>query len=179
MIVREAAAADAPALAAIYGHYVLESVVTFEETPPSAAEMAERLAAVRAHRLPYVVAETPGEGVVGLAYASPFRARASYRYTAEDTVYLRPDFVGRGLGKRLVGEVIGACEALGLRQLVAVIGDSANAGSIGLHRSLGFTQSGVCEGFGYKLGRWVDVVLMQRALNGGAEGAPGPAGLIL
>ncbi|MGH6972433.1 MAG: GNAT family N-acetyltransferase, partial [Caulobacteraceae bacterium] len=129
--------------------------------------------------LPYIVAEAPEGHIDGFAYASPFRMRAAYRYTAEDTVYVRPGEAGLGVGRALVSQVIEACEAQGLRQLVAVIGDSANAASIGLHRALGFRTVGVCEGFGYKFGRWVDVVLMQRALNGGSEGEPPEPGLAL
>ena len=138
MIVRAASDADVAAVAAIYGHHVLHSTGTFEETPPSEAEIAARIAAVRALRLPYLVSADDGGQVTGFAYASAFRPRPAYRYTAEDSVYIHPDQMGRGVGKALVAEVIGACQALGVRQMIAVIGDSDNAGSIGLHRSLGF-----------------------------------------
>jgi L-amino acid N-acyltransferase YncA len=178
MIVRGAGQADAGAVAAIYGHHVLTGLGTFEEVPPAEAEIAGRISGVLAHGLPYLVAEEAGR-VVGFAYASPFRPRSAYRYTAEDSVYIHPDFIGRGVGKALVAEVIGACEALRLRQLVAVIGDSANAGSIGLHRSLGFVEAGVGRAFGFKHGRWVDIVWMRKPLNGGDAKAPDAVGLSL
>ena len=117
--------------------------------------------------------------VSGLAYAAPFRPRAAYRYTAEDSVYVDPAFIGKGVGKALVAEVIARCEALGLRQMVAVIGDSANAASIGLHRSLGFEQTGLGRAVGFKHGRWVDIVWMQKPLNGGEASLPQAAGLVL
>ena len=176
--IRPATAADAPALAAIYGHHCLHGFGTFEEVPPTAGEMAARLAAVAGRGLPYLVAEVDG-AVAGFAYAGPFRPRAAYRYTVEDSVYIAPDRQGQGVGKALLAEVIAACEALGLRQMVAVIGDSANAGSIGLHRSLGFAHQGVGRSFGYKFGRWVDIVWMQRPLNGGAASEPDSPGLEL
>ena len=178
MIVRAASEADAPAVAAIYGHHVLHGFGTFEEVPPTDAEMASRIASVRGHGLPYLVAEAGG-AAIGFAYAAPFRPRAAYRYTAEDSVYIHPDHLGRGVGRALVSEVIAACEALGLRQLVAVIGDSANAGSIGLHRSLGFVDAGVGRSLGFKHGRWVDIVWMRKALNGGDLGTPVAKGLSL
>jgi phosphinothricin acetyltransferase len=165
-------------VAAIYGHHVLHGLGTFEEIPPCEAEIAGRMGAVRGHGLPYVVMEDAGQ-VLGFSYASPFRLRAAYRYTAEESVYIHPDHLGRGLGKALVGEVIAACEALGLRQLVAVIGDSANAGSINLHRSLGFVEIGVGRAFGFKQGRWVDIVQMQKPLNGGDITLPTAPGLSL
>lgn len=178
MIVRAATEADAPAVAAIYGHHVLTGFGTFEEVPPSDAEIAARIAGVLAHGLPYLLAEDAGQ-VLGFAYAAPFRMRSAYRYTAEDSVYIHPDHLGRGIGKALLVDVIRLCEAMGLRQLTAVIGDAANAGSIGLHRSLGFAETGVGRALGYKHGRWVDIVWMQRALNGGAANAPEGAGLRL
>ncbi|MFI4975982.1 MAG: GNAT family N-acetyltransferase [Caulobacterales bacterium] len=177
-IVREAGSGDAAAVAAIYGHHVLHGLGTFEEEPPSEGEIATRIAAVQSRGLPYLVAEDEG-AVVGFAYASPFRPRAAYRFTVEDSVYIAPDYIGRGVGRALVARVIEICEAMGLRQMVAVIGDSANAGSIGLHRSLGFEHAGVGRSFGYKFGRWVDIVWMQRALNGGDASQPDAPGLEL
>jgi phosphinothricin acetyltransferase len=165
-------------VAAVYGHHVLHGLGTFEEVPPSEVEMAARMGAVLGHGLPYVVMEDADQ-VLGFSYASPFRLRAAYRYTAEESVYIHPDHLGRGLGKALVSEVIAACEAMGLRQLVAVIGDSANAGSIGLHRSLGFVEIGVGRAFGFKHGRWVDIVQMQKPLNGGDTSPPTSPGLAL
>ncbi|MFI4933243.1 MAG: GNAT family N-acetyltransferase [Caulobacterales bacterium] len=178
MIVRGALAADAGAVAAIYGHHVLHGLGTFEEAPPSDAESGRRIAAVTERGLPYLVAEEDRR-VVGFAYAAPFRPRAAYRYTVEDSVYIDPGFIGRGVGKALVAQVIERCEALGLRQMVAVIGDSANAGSIGLHRSLGFVDAGVGCAFGFKFGRWVDVVWMRRTLNDGDGSIPSAPGLDL
>lgn len=178
MIVRPSTADDAAALAAIYGHHVLHGFGTFEEVPPSAAEMAARRAAVVERGLPYLVAEEAGQ-VLGFAYAGPFRPRAAYRYTVEDSVYIAPDAMGRGVGKAVLTEVLKACEAFGVRQVIAVIGDSENAGSIGLHAALGFSHVGVGKGFGWKHGRWVDIVWMQKALNGGDADAPTAAGLML
>ena len=178
MIIRPATVGDAPAVAAIYGHHVLHGFGTFEEIPPSEDEIGRRIAAVLDRGLPYLVAELAGE-VIGFAYGAPFRPRAAYRYTVEDSVYIAPEAIGKGVGKALVARVIADCEALGLRQMVAVIGDSANAGSIGLHRSLGFEHAGIGRAFGFKHGRWVDIVWMQRALNGGEASAPDVEGLSL
>ena len=173
MIIRAAATDDAGALAAIYGHHVLHGLGTFEEIPPAAAEMAARLAEVQAAGLPYLVAEDGGP-ILGFAYASLFRARSAYRFTVEDSVYVTPDAMGRGLGKALLGAVIGDCEAMGMRQMIAVIGDSANVGSIGLHAALGFTHAGLGRSLGFKHGRWVDIVWMQRALNAADDPQPKP-----
>jgi L-amino acid N-acyltransferase YncA len=174
--IRSATEADAAALAAIYGHNVLHGFGTFEEIVPSTEEMGRRLSAVLRHGLPYLVAEIDG-AVAGFACATAFRTRAAYRYTVEDSVYIAPDRQGRGVGKTLLMAVIAECEALGLRQMVAMIGDSQNAGSIGVHRACGFEPSGVLRGLGFKAGRWVDVVTMQRVLNAGAEGLPDAVGI--
>lgn len=178
MIIRAAETADADALAAIYGHHVLHGFGTFEETPPAPAEMERRRRGVADLGLPYVVAEDGG-AVLGFAYAAPFRARQAYRYTLEDSVYVAPDVIGRGVGRAVLSAVIGACEALGVRQLVAVVGDSGNAASIGLHRALGFEPAGVGRSLGFKHGRWVDIVWLQKALNGGDEQAPDGVGVNL
>lgn len=178
MIVRTATQADSEALAAIYGHAVLHGLGTFEAEPPSAADMNARRLAIAERGLPYLVAEDEGR-VLGFAYAAPFRARAAYRYTLEDSVYVAPDASGKGVGRTVLSAVIAACEALGIRQLVAVIGDSGNAGSIGLHQSLGFEQTGVGRSVGFKHGRWVDIVHMQKALNGGDTLAPDGPGIAL
>ncbi len=178
MIVRAAGAADAEALAAIYADAVLNGFGTFEETPPSPAEMETRRAAVAGYGLPYLVAEEAGQ-VLGFAYAAPFRLRQAYRYAVEDSVYVAPDAKGRGVGRAVLSAVLEACEAAGMRQVVAVIGDSRNSGSIGLHRALGFTDAGVGRSLGFKLGRWVDIVWMQKALNGGDDRAPEGDGLRL
>jgi phosphinothricin acetyltransferase len=133
---------------------------------------------VQERGLPYLVAEVDG-AVLGFAYAAPYRPRASYRYTVEDSVYIHPDHLAEGVGKALLAELILVCERRGLRQMVAVIGDSANAGSVGLHRSLGFEIVGVGRGLGFKHGRWLDIVHMQRQLGEGESTAPRGAGLKL
>ncbi|HRD27391.1 MAG TPA: N-acetyltransferase family protein [Caulobacter sp.] len=178
LIVRAATAADAEALAAIYGDACLHGTGTFEETPPGADEMARRQAAVVARGLPYYVAEMDGR-VAAYAYASPFRPRTGYRYTAEDSVYVAPWAKGRGLGGLLLTRVIADCEQRGLRQLMAVIGGSENIASIALHRALGFELKGVMTGVGFKFGRWMDIVMMMKPLNGGTETLPEGPGLPL
>lgn len=167
---RPAEAGDFNHIATIYGHHVLHGLGSFEEEPPTATELAERHRAIVARGLPYLVAARAGR-VLGYSYAGPYRPRSAYRYTVEDSVYLAPEAARQGLGKRLLRRVIESCTALGYRQMIAVIGDSGNAGSIGLHRALGFRTIGAIEGCGFKLGRWVDSVVMQRALGPGA-GAP-------
>jgi phosphinothricin acetyltransferase len=178
VIVRPSTAQDAEALAAIYGHHVLHGFGTFEEVPPTAQEMAARRQAIVERGLPYLVAEDGGR-VLGFAYAGPFRPRAAYRYTVEDSVYVAPEAVGRGVGRAVLSAVLRECEAFGIRQVIAVIGDSQNAGSIGLHAALGFEHAGVGKALGWKHGRWVDIVWMRRALNGGDAGAPDAPGMIL
>ena len=178
MLIRPATVADSPALAAIYGHHVLHGLGTFEEVEPTAEELSARMAAVTRRGLPYLVAEIGG-APRGFAYAGPFRTRAAYRYTVEDSVYIAPGHQGQGIGKALLAAVIAACEPMGLRQMVAMIGDAANAGSVGVHRACGFAHAGVLNAVGYKAGRWVDVVIMQRPLNGGSALPPGPGGLEL
>ena len=170
-LVRDAADADMEAVTAIYAHHVLTGCASFEETPPSSSEMAVRRAGVLALGAPYLVAELDGR-VVGYAYAGSYRARPAYRYTLEDSVYVSPDAVGRGVGKALMTEVIARCEAAGFRQMIAVIGDSANAGSIALHAALGFRSVGTFTSAGFKFGRWVDSVLMQRPLGDGDRTLP-------
>ena len=175
MIVRAATQADAGALAAIYGDAVLNGFGTFEEIPPSAADMDGRRRALQDQGLPYLVCEDAGV-VLGFAYAGPFRPRAAYRYTLEDSVYVAPDAKGKGVGRAVLSAVIAECEKLGVRQLMAVIGDTGNAGSVGLHKSLGFEQTGVGRSVGFKHGRWVDIVHMQKPLNGGDASLPPPDG---
>jgi len=178
MIVRSATEADAAALAAIYGDAVLHGFGTFEEEPPTPADMDGRRRAVQDQGLPYLVAEDEGR-VLGFAYAGPFRPRAAYRYTLEDSVYVSPDAKGKGVGRAMLTAIIAACEALGVRQLMAVIGDSGNQGSIALHRALGFEQTGVGRSVGFKHGRWVDIVHMQKPLNGGDTALPTGGGVTL
>jgi L-amino acid N-acyltransferase YncA len=175
MRVRDATPDDLPAITAIYGHHVLHSTGTFEETPPDATEMAARIGRVQDAGYPWLVAEDEDGAVLGFGYCAPFRPRAAYRHTAEDSVYVRDDIRGQGVGKALVAEVLARAEAMGIRQMVAVIGDAENVGSIGLHISLGFRQVGVLKAVGMKFGRWVDVVQMQRALGEGEKTLPDQA----
>jgi L-amino acid N-acyltransferase YncA len=171
VIVRDATSEDAAAIAAIYAHHVSHGLATFEETPPGPAEMERRVAAVVERALPYLVAEL--EGIVrGFAYAAPYRARPAYRFSVENSVYVEPTATRLGLGRKLLDAVVTRCTALGYRQMVAVIGDSANAGSIGLHAALGFRQAGVLRATGFKHGRWVDTVIMQRQLGDGDATLP-------
>lgn len=178
MIIRAATAEDAGALAAIYGHHVLHGFGTFETEPPEAAWMDGRRREIQGLGLPYLVAEQDGR-VLGYSYAGPFRPRPGYRFTVEDSVYVAPEAVGRGVGRAVLASVIQACEAFGVRQVVAVIGDSGNAASIGLHRALGFADAGVGRSLGFKHGRWVDIVWMQKSLNGGDQTAPDTVGVRL
>lgn len=173
--VRDAEAADMAEIQSIYAHHVLHGLATFEEVPPPVAEMANRRAAVLAAGLPYLAAEVDGR-VVGYSYATAFRARPAYRYTIEDSVYVREGLAGRGIGLALLGELIRRCEAGPWRQMIAVIGDTANEASIALHRRLGFAHAGTLAAVGFKLGRWVDTVQMQRALGSGSRTAPQGAG---
>lgn len=171
MSVRDATDDDMASVQAIYAHHVLTSLATFEEVPPTVAEMAARRRAVVAAGLPYLVAEGAGE-VVGYAYAGPYRARPAYRHTVEDSVYVAAAQDGRGVGSALLQALIGRCEGGPWRQMLAVIGDSGNAGSIALHRRLGFQDAGVLRDVGFKFGRWVDTVLMQRPLGEGGRTPP-------
>jgi len=163
---------DAGALQAIYAHHVLYGLASFELEPPSIDEMRTRIARVVAEGFPYLVAEADGH-ILGYAYASHFRTRPAYRYTVEDSVYVAPDATGQGLGRGLLTELIARCEAQGFRQMIAVIGDSANAASIGVHHACGFGKMAVFEATGFKFGRWVDTVLMQRELGEGSRTLPG------
>lgn len=178
VIVRPSTDLDVPAITAIYAWNVLNGLGTFEEEPPSQDEMARRRVGVLQRGLPYLVAEQDGV-VLGYAYAGPFRLRAAYRYTVEDSIYVSPDAVGRGIGRALLKALIEACEALGLRQMCAVIGDSGNTASIGLHAAMAFEKKGVFPDMGHKFGRWVDLVWMQRPLNGGGIRQPDTPGLSL
>jgi phosphinothricin acetyltransferase len=178
MRIRPAVEADAEALAAVYGHHVLHGFGSFEEVPPTAAEIDQRRRGIEGRGLPYRVAEADGR-LLGFAYAAPFRLRAAYRFTVEDSVYVAPEATRQGVGRAVLLAVLEACETIGLRQVVAVIGDSRNAASIGLHRVLGFQPAGVGESLGFKHGRWVDVVWMQKALNGGDADVPKDQGLTL
>lgn len=171
MLLRPSTAADLPAITAIYAHAVNHGTGTFELEAPDEAEMARRRDDVLAKGLPWLVAEEAGH-VLGYAYANHFRPRRAYRFCLEDSIYLAEDARGRGVGTLLLAELLARCEAAGARQVLAVIGDSANAGSIGVHRALGFQHTGVLKASGWKFGRWLDVVLMQRALGTGADTPP-------
>ncbi|HET6522565.1 MAG TPA: GNAT family N-acetyltransferase [Geminicoccaceae bacterium] len=166
--VRDATDADMEAVRRIYAHHVLHGLATFEEEPPSVEELRRRRADVLGRGLPYLVAEVDG-AVVGYGYATPWRPRPAYRHTVENSVYVEAGREGRGIGRALLSALIARCEAGPWRQMVAVIGDSGNAPSIGLHRSLGFEHVGTLRRVGFKFGRWVDTVLMQRELGSEAE----------
>jgi L-amino acid N-acyltransferase YncA len=171
ILVRDAAAADMHAIQAIYAHHVLHGLATFEEVPPSVDEMTERRAAVLKAGLPYLAAAIDGV-VVGYAYATAYRPRPAYRHTIEDSIYVAHGCGGRGIGSALLQALIARCERGPWRQMLAVIGNSGNAGSIALHRRLGFQPIGTLHAVGFKLGRWVDTVLMQRALGDGDLSTP-------
>jgi phosphinothricin acetyltransferase len=172
-VLRDAARGDAAAIQAIYAHHVTHGLGTFEEIPPDLDEMRGRLAAIVDKGLPWLVAETAGE-ILGYAYAGPYRARSAYRFALEDSIYVAPAAAGKGVGKALLAEILRRSEAWGARQMVAVIGDSGNAGSIGLHRALGFAAVGTIAGAGYKHARWVDTVIMQKSLGDGMDTPPPP-----
>lgn len=165
--VRDALPSDMAAVQRIYEPEVLSGFATFELEPPSVAEMTRRRDAIAAAGLPYLVADRDGL-VLGYAYAGEYRARPAYRHTVEDSVYVAADAQGQGVGRALLAELIARCERGPWRQMVAVIGDSANIGSVALHSRLGFRDVGTLEAVGFKLGRWLDTVLMQRSLGGGA-----------
>lgn len=171
MQVRPAAEADIPEIQSIYAHHVLHGSGTFEEAPPPVEEIAERFAKVTGHGWSWLVA-VDASGVLGYAYYAQFRDRSAYRYCVEDSVYVREDVRGQGVGKALVAQLIQDATAQGMRQMIAVIGDSENVGSIGVHSSLGFHMVGTMRAVGVKFGRWVDVVSMQRALGRGDSDMP-------
>jgi L-amino acid N-acyltransferase YncA len=171
LLVRPGTEADLPAFARIYGHAVLHGTGTFELDAPDEAEMGSRRAAVLANGLPWLTAERGGQ-VLGYAYANHFRPRRAYRFCLEDSIYLDERARGQGVGRVLLAELLAQCEARGARQMLAVIGDSANAGSVGVHRACGFEDVGVFKAAGWKFGRWLDVVLMQKALGEGGAIEP-------
>ena len=162
--IRPFAGSDAAAVAAVYSHHVLTGTATFEEVTPDKAEMAARLSSLQDAGFPVLVACLAGE-LVGYAYAGPYKTRSAYRFTVEDSIYIHQDHHRKGIGKALLSALISACSDKGYKQLLAVIGDSDNHGSIGLHRSCGFTSVGVARKLGFKFGRWLDVVYMQLSLH--------------
>ncbi len=172
MDIRPANSADVPEIQSIYAYHVLHGAGTFEEIPPSIEEVHRRFDGIVSRGWSYLVA-SDATGVLGYAYFALFRERSAYRYTAEDSIYVRDDVRGQGVGKALVAKVLDEAEAQGFRQMVAVIGDSDNVGSIGMHASLGFQRTGLLRATGLKFGRWVDTVYMQRALGRGDHDVPG------
>ncbi|WP_159997477.1 GNAT family N-acetyltransferase [Roseomonas sp. 18066] len=171
MPLRDATDQDLPAITAIYAHHVLTGTGTSEATPPGQAEMAQRLARIQQAGWAWLVAEEEG-AVLGFGFFQTMRDGAAYRYAAEDQIYVRHDVHGQGLGKSLVAGLLERAEAAGFRQVLAVIGDSENVGSVGLHLSLGFRQVGLLRATGFKFGRWMDVVVMQRTLGAGDKSIP-------
>lgn len=174
LLIRPSLDQDIPQITAIYAHHVLHGTGTFETDPPSVADMTTRRADVLGKGLPYLVAEQDGQ-VVGFAYGNWFKPRPAYRYSVEDSIYLAPDLHRQGLGRALLAELLARFEAVGIRKVMAIIGDSANAGSVGVHRALGFTQVGVVESCGWKLGAWRDIVIMQKTLGAGDTQPPADA----
>jgi phosphinothricin acetyltransferase len=171
ILIRNVTPADIPSITAIYDHAVRHGTATFEIEPPDQAEMTRRMEALVGGGFPYLVAEEDG-AVAGYAYAGPYRARVAYRFTVEDSIYLVPDRQRRGTGGQLLAALIAQSEKRGFRQMVAVIGDSANAGSVAVHQRAGFTMTGTLRAVGFKFGRWLDTVLMQRALGAGDTTTP-------
>ena len=176
-IIRPSQAQDLPAITAIYAHHVLHGTGSFEVDPPSLEDMTARRADVLSKGLPYLVA-VEGDQVLGYAYCSWFKPRPAYRFSAEDSVYLAPQAQGKGLGRALLAELMLQAEKTGVRKMLAVIGDSANHGSIALHRALGFTEIGVIKSCGWKFGQWRDIVMMERPLGLG-DSSPAVADEVL
>ena len=170
-LIRPSRNADVEAIAAIYSHHVLHGTGTFETEPPTVADMAARRTDVLSKDLPYLVAERDGE-ILGFAYCNWFKPRPAYRYSAEDSIYLADGARGQGLGTKLLAALSEAAEATGVRKLIAVIGDSGNAGSIGVHRAQGFNHVGILKDCGWKFGQWLDVVLMEKVLGEGSATRP-------
>ena len=173
-LIRPSRDEDVPALAAIYAHHVRFGTGTFETEPPGIAEMSARRADVLSKGLPYLVAEENGD-IASFAYATWFKARPAYRYSAEDSIYLAAGVHRKGLGRALLAELVLRCEAAGIRKMIAVVGDSANLGSVGVHLALGYTESGRIDSCGWKLGQWRDIVIMQKTLGAGNATPPDDA----
>jgi L-amino acid N-acyltransferase YncA len=178
MLLRAVQISDISAITRIYAHHVLNTVASFEERPPTEAQMTERMLKIVKHGLPYLVLEEAVGSIIGYAYAGAYNVRAAYRYCVEDSIYLHPDAIGKGHGKTLLGALIAACEARGLRQMLAVISGPPGASHF-LHERLGFEHRGHVQSIGYKFGAWHDVRYMQRALGPGSEGAPSAKGGII
>lgn len=169
--IRPSQPSDMAAITAIYKHHVLHGTGTFEIDPPSLEDMTTRREDVLSKGLPYLVLENEGQ-VVGFAYCNWFKPRPAYRFSAEDSIYLAADTAGKGWGRMLLAELCQAAEKVGIRKLIAVIGDSGNAGSIGVHTSVGFKHVGTVSGCGWKFERWLDIVMMEKALGLGQTQAP-------
>ncbi len=170
--IRPSTVTDIPAITAIYRHHVLHGTGTFEVEPPSEQDMLARRADVLARGLPYLVAEGEDGQILGFTYANWFKPRPAYRFSAEDSIYIADSARGQGLGRKLLDALSRQAEAAGVRKLLAVIGDSANAGSIGVHRAAGFTEIGVMRSVGWKFDRWLDIVLMEKSLGDGDTTPP-------
>jgi len=177
LAIRPAKPSDIPGITRIYAHAVEHGTASFELTPPDEAEMTRRMQVMLDGKFPYLVAEVDGT-FAGYAYASSYRTRPAYRFTVENSVYVAPDMQRRGIGKVLLKALIDACTALGFRQMIAVIGDSNQAASIGVHRACGFTDAGNLRNIGWKFGRWLDTPLMQLTLGPGATTAPQELGYV-
>ncbi|MGH6817050.1 MAG: GNAT family N-acetyltransferase [Hyphomicrobiaceae bacterium] len=171
IVVRSAVPEDIPAIAAVYRPAVLHGTASFELVPPSEGEMLSRFTAIVSGGFPYLAAETDG-AVVGYAYASAYRPRPAYRFSVEDSIYIAPQMQSKGVGRRLLEALVGRCTELGFRQMIAVIGDSRQYASIALHRRAGFLFTGTMHAIGYKHGRWLDCVIMQRDLGAGDRTPP-------
>jgi phosphinothricin acetyltransferase len=169
--IRPAKPDDLAAVHAIYSHHVLKGLASFEEVPPAREEIARRYQDVTSSGLPWIVAQY-GDRIAGYGYCALYRTRSAYRYSLEDSIYVHHEMHGRGIGSALLAELIRLCEAAGYRQLIAVIGDSAHAASINLHAAAGFVRVGTLRSVGFKFGRWVDSVIMQRPLGKGDATAP-------
>lgn len=170
-LIRPSRNEDLDTITRIYAHHVLHGTGTFETTPPTPEEMAGRRSDVLDRGLPWLVIEVDGQ-VKGFAYGNWFKPRPAYRYSVEDSIYMDPGATGKGLGRLLLTELLTQCERAGVRKVMAVIGDSANTGSIGLHRALGFEQAGVVPSCGWKFGRWLDIVLMHKSIGQGDSTPP-------
>ena len=170
-LIRPSRDEDLPAITRIYGHHVQHGTGTFETTPPTLEEMTARRTDVLGKGLPWLVVEDGGY-VLGYAYGNWFKPRPAYRFSVEDSIYLAPEAAGKGLGRALLAELLAALERAGIRKVMAVIGDSANAGSVGVHTALGFERVGVVKSCGWKFDRWLDIVLMERTLGQGDSCAP-------
>ena len=170
-LIRPSSDADLPAITAIYAHHVLHGTGSFETEPPSVADMTTRRADVLSKGLPYLVVEQDGK-IAGFAYGNWFKPRPAYQYSVEDSIYMAPDMQGKGLGRALLTELMARFEAVGIRKVMAIIGDSTNTGSVGIHLALGFTQVGIVDSCGWKFGAWRDIVIMQKTIGLGDTQPP-------